>query len=64
MASSYMTGGPVPGKAGKYLPGPDASECSVDAASEGTANDPNARKWATTPGGHGSSGSASSSKPR
>jgi hypothetical protein len=60
---SYKTGGVIPGKSGSRLPGEGAQACSVEAASEGTtSNQPNVTAD-TPPGGYGSTGSASSSKP-
>ena len=61
---AYTTGGPIPGKAGKHLPGAHAEACSIDAASEGTANNPNASWTPSGLKGQGSSGGASTSKPR
>lgn len=60
---SYATGGPAPGKSGSLLPGDGAADCSVEQASDGSSNGPNTTDGAS-PGGYGSSGTASSSTPK
>ncbi len=62
MAGSYKTGGQIPGKSGSHLPGEDAQDCNVEAASVGTTmNQPVANKDDAPPGGYGSHGSGSKS---
>ena len=63
MAGSYKTGGPAPGKSASLLPGEDAMDCDVYRASMGNNQGVNTKDNAS-PGGYGSSGTASKSTPK